>query len=238
MQSTCIRRPHTCTRCPWRRHSHAVRLDPWQKARGNDVSPRETRLLQEPLLFWSLSKLRRLPSNGVQTVSRAPDTLVLNLHTLMMGEAESFVVPFLGALQASISVLLTIFAGVIAAQFNLLSEKSSKEISKLCVRLFLPALLIVNVGSQLHADTGIKYVPVIVWALFYNFSSMLLGWGITRVFNMPEWVTPAIAFNNTTSLPLLLVQSLDATGILSSIDSSSDVIDRAKSFFLVNACVA
>lgn len=75
------------------------------------------------------------------------------LITSMSGDSGSFVVPFLGALQASIAVLLTIFAGVIAAQFNLLGEASSKEISKVCVKLFLPALLIVNVGSQLHADT-------------------------------------------------------------------------------------
>ena len=59
---------------------------------------------------------------------------------------------------------------------------------------------------------------------------------------MPHWVTPAIAFNNTTSLPLLLVQSLSATGILSSLlmssnDSMSDAIERAKSYFLVNAMI-
>ncbi|TKA66763.1 hypothetical protein B0A55_09654 [Friedmanniomyces simplex] len=155
----------------------------------------------------------------------------------MGSSSSSVVVPFLGALQASLSVLLTIAAGVLAAQTNLLSEKSSKEISKLCVRLFLPALLIVNVGSQLHLDTGIRYVPIILYALFYNLSSMLLGWAITRVFGMPEWVTPAVAFNNTTALPLLLVQSLDATGILASLDESGDVIERAKSYFLVNAMV-
>lgn len=66
---------------------------------------------------------------------------------------------------------------------------------------------------------------------------MGLGIVLTRVFKLPQWVTPAIAFNNTTSLPLLLVQSLDATGILSTLDDSSDVIDRAKSYFLVNAMV-
>jgi len=70
-----------------------------------------------------------------------------------MGDSGGFVVPFLGALQASISVLLTIFYGVIAAQFNLISEASAKDVSKACVRLFLPALLITNVGAQLHLDT-------------------------------------------------------------------------------------
>lgn len=71
----------------------------------------------------------------------------------MAEDAQSILVPFLSALQASIAVLLTIFAGVVAAQFNLLSESSSKDISKVCVKLFMPALLIVNVGSQLHVET-------------------------------------------------------------------------------------
>ncbi len=68
---------------------------------------------------------------------------------------------FLGALQASLSVLLTIGYGVIAAQFDLLKGPATKQISTVCVRMFLPALLITNVGSQLHADTGIRYVPIL-----------------------------------------------------------------------------
>ncbi len=68
---------------------------------------------------------------------------------------------FLGALQASLAVLLTIGYGVVAARFNLLKESSSRDISKLCVRLLLPALLITNVGSELHADTALRYVPVL-----------------------------------------------------------------------------
>ena len=78
-----------------------------------------------------------------------------------MSSAETFVTPFLGALQASIAVLLTIFYGALAGQFNLLSEKSAKDVSKTCVKLFLPALLIHNVGSQLHLDSGIRYVPIL-----------------------------------------------------------------------------
>jgi hypothetical protein len=60
----------------------------------------------------------------------------------------------------------------------------------------------------------------------------------TKFLNLPQWVTPALSFNNTTSLPLLLVQSLQSTGILDSLDASSDTIDRAKSYFLVNAMVS
>lgn len=75
--------------------------------------------------------------------------------------ASGILTVFLAALQASISVLLTIFYGAVAGQFNLISESSAKDISKTCVRLFLPALLIHNVGSQLSLDSGAKYVPIL-----------------------------------------------------------------------------
>ena len=81
-----------------------------------------------------------------------------------------------------------------------------------------------------------------VWALFYTLTSMLLGYVTTRFFKLPSWTTPAICFNNTTALPLLLVQSLDATGILTKLfmsedDTSSAAVNRAKSYFLVCAIV-
>ncbi|KAI9839993.1 MAG: hypothetical protein M1819_000185 [Sarea resinae] len=157
--------------------------------------------------------------------------------------ASSGLLPsFLGALQASLSVVLTITYGVIAAQFSLLSESSAKDISKLCVRMFLPALLITNVGSELHFDTILRYVPILIWSLIYTFLSMAIGFVATRFLRMPNWVVPALCFNNTTSLPLLLVQSLDATGILKGLvmgedDTTSKAVSRAKSYFLVCAMV-
>ena len=71
---------------------------------------------------------------------------------------------------------------------------------------------------------------------------MLLGFVTTRIFKLPSWVTPALCFNNTTSLPLLLIQSLQSTGILdkllmSDTDTSSAALARANSYFLVNAIV-
>lgn len=74
--------------------------------------------------------------------------------------ANEILTSFLGAIQASLSVLLVIFYDVVAAQFDILKGDSTKQISTLCVRMFLPALLIAKIGSQLHADTGIRYVPV------------------------------------------------------------------------------
>lgn len=50
---------------------------------------------------------------------------------------------FLGALQASLSVLLIVVYGAIAAQLNLLSDASTKDLSQTCVRFLLPALLFV-----------------------------------------------------------------------------------------------
>ncbi len=59
---------------------------------------------------------------------------------------------------------------------------------------------------------------------------------------MPSWVTPAISFNNTTALPLLLIESLASTGILdqllaSDTDTTDAALMRAQSYFLVNAMI-
>jgi predicted permease len=58
-------------------------------------------------------------------------------------------------------VLLTIFYGVLTAQFGLLSQRAAKEVSAMCVKLFLPALLIFKLGSQLELETGMRYVPIL-----------------------------------------------------------------------------
>ena len=170
--------------------------------------------------------------------------------------SSSLLSSFLGALQASLSVLLVISYGVLATQFDLLDKASAKKISTVCVRLFLPALLITKVGKELEISNVLSYVAILgmstlllfglwltrqVWAIAYNLTSIGVGALVVKVFRLPSWVIPAISFNNTTSLPLLLVQSLESTGILQSLirdgDSVSDAISRAQSFFLVNAIV-
>ena len=149
----------------------------------------------------------------------------------------SLVSSFLGALQASWSVLLVILYGVLAAEFKLLDAPSTKKISTVCVKLFLPALLITKIGRELDLETGVRYIPILVWAILYNVVSLGIGLAAVKLFNFPRWVTAAVAFNNTTSLPLLLVKSLEATGILKRLlvndDTTSEAINRAQSYFLV-----
>ncbi|KAF2448299.1 hypothetical protein P171DRAFT_210247 [Karstenula rhodostoma CBS 690.94] len=157
-------------------------------------------------------------------------------------DTSELVVPFVGALQASVSVLITIFFGVLTAQFNLLSVGAAKEVSRTCVRMFLPALLIYKLGSNLNKDTGVLYVPILIWSVSYTLISLGIGVVACRVFKLPNWVKLAVAFNNTTSLPLLLIQSLSTTGVLDVIippgDDASKALDRAESYFLINAMVS
>jgi predicted permease len=157
--------------------------------------------------------------------------------------AQAGLIPsFVAAIQASLSVLLVISYGGIAAYFKFLNPATSKSISKICVQMFLPALLLVQIGSELHADSAKRYVVIFVWALICHFVSFLIGIAAHLWLDMPDWITAALMFNNTTSYPLLLIQSLDGTGILSSLivtdESTRAAIERAKSYFLVFATVS
>jgi len=149
---------------------------------------------------------------------------------------------FLAAIQASLSVLLVIFYGAVSARLKLLNPSSAKSISKICVRLFLPALLLTKIGSELHSGSASRYGIILIWAFLCHFVSFLIGSAAHLFLGMPDWITAAIMFNNTTSYPLLLIQSLDETGILSKLivtdETTHDAIERAKSYFLVFATVS
>ncbi len=159
-----------------------------------------------------------------------------------MGAQAGLLNSFLAAIQASLSVLLVIFYGGIAAHYKLLDSQSAKHISKICVKMFLPALLLVQIGSELHGGSAHRYVLVLFWALCCHLVSFIIGISANKLLGMPDWITVAIMFNNTTSYPLLLIQSLDETGILGDLiitdETTRDAIERAKSYFLVFATVS
>jgi predicted permease len=149
---------------------------------------------------------------------------------------------FLGAIQASLSILLVIFYGGIAAKLKILTTDNTKAISKICVRMFLPALLLTKIGSELQTGSVSRYGIIFVWALVVHAISFLLGIFGSRVLKMPDWTTVAIMFNNSTSYPLLLIEALSETGILQSLivadESTKDAVERAKSYFLIFSTVS
>jgi auxin efflux carrier family protein len=149
---------------------------------------------------------------------------------------------FLAAVQASLSVLLVIFYGGVAAWLNLLTPANTKAISKVCVRMFLPALLFTKIGSELHTGSAMRYFTIFVWAIICHLVSFLVGIVAHLYLGMPDWTTAALMFNNTTSYPLLLIAALDQTGILKSLivtdETTREAIERAKSYFLVFATIS
>ncbi|OKL63641.1 hypothetical protein UA08_00500 [Talaromyces atroroseus] len=155
---------------------------------------------------------------------------------------KGLVQPFLGALQACISVLLTLLYGVVTRQANLIHESSINEMSGICVKIFLPALTLVKLGSELHLAIAVNYLPVFIWSILYTVISIAIGRAFTYLLRLPQWVTPAVTFNNTSSLPLLLLQTLHSTGslklILSPGQTEQDALNRAQSYFLVCAVVS
>lgn len=155
---------------------------------------------------------------------------------------NGFLASFIATVQASLSVLLVISYGAIAAWLGLLNASNGKAISKICVKMFLPALLLVQIGSELHPGSANRYLIILLWAFICHFVSFLIGIFAHLVFGLPDWTTAAIMFNNTTSYPLLLIQSLEQTGILSKLlvadETTRELVGRAKSYFLVFATVS
>lgn len=74
---------------------------------------------------------------------------------------NGFLTPFLGALQACVCVLLTMCYGVVARRLRLIHDATINDMSGLAVKLFLPALIVVHLGQQLHLGTALNYVPVL-----------------------------------------------------------------------------
>lgn len=65
----------------------------------------------------------------------------------------------------------------------------------------------ISITKRIHWLTSLqtlRCVPEIIYSIVYNALSLGIGLAITKLFRMLTWTSPAIAFNNTTSLPLLL----------------------------------
>ncbi|EKM77880.1 hypothetical protein AGABI1DRAFT_60805 [Agaricus bisporus var. burnettii JB137-S8] len=153
---------------------------------------------------------------------------------------SALVVSFFGGLQASVSVLLTLCCGFIGARMGMVRSTTARDISALCRNLFLPALLITEVGSQLTLERLHEYTPIFIWSIAYAMTMIAIGEMAVKLFQVPRWTVVAVTFNNTVSLPILLTRSLLETGILTGIADGNveAAMRRATSYFLMNSFVS
>lgn len=146
------------------------------------------------------------------------------------------------AIQASLSVVLVILYGAVLSHLSLLTPASAKSVSRICIKLFLPALLLTKLGSEMELQSASCYGTLLCWALLVHTVSFLIGSAARYYGKMPGWVTVLVMFNNTTSYPLLLIQSLANTGILDELikghETTEQAVEKAKSYFLVHATVS
>ncbi|OCH86382.1 hypothetical protein OBBRIDRAFT_761455 [Obba rivulosa] len=157
-----------------------------------------------------------------------------------MSPDGSFLSSFLGALQGTISVLLTVLAGYAFARPGKLDHTTVRRISKLCANLFLPCLIIEQMGPQLTAEKLARLWVVPVWGLASTLLAHLIGWAGQAVLRLPYWTIVAAGRPNTTALPLLLLQALASTGVLDALGDGEDAgttLRRAKAMILLNVIV-
>ena len=82
---------------------------------------------------------------------------------------------FLGALQGTISVLLTLLSGYVASQLGLLDPHTIHRLSMLCSNLFLPCLIITQMGPAITIDQLHRVWIIPVWGLVSSALAHLIG---------------------------------------------------------------
>ncbi|KAI0779556.1 auxin efflux carrier [Fomes fomentarius] len=148
---------------------------------------------------------------------------------------------FSGAFQGSISVLLTLLAGYTMARRGYLTHETTRHVSKLCTTLFLPCLIVEQMGPQLTVSKLADVWIIPFWGLASTILAHAVGYIGKRVMRLPYWTVAACGRPNSNALPLLLLQSLEHTGVLDTLsqrgESPRDTLGRAKSLILLNAIV-
>ncbi|KAI0686869.1 auxin efflux carrier [Cerioporus squamosus] len=130
---------------------------------------------------------------------------------------------FSGAFQGSISVLLTLLAGYVMARKGYLNHQTVRNVSKLCTTLFLPCLIIEEMGPELTARNLSTVWIIPLWGLVSTLLAHAIGYLGKRIMKLPYWTVVACGRPNSNALPLLLLQSLEHTGVLDNLSKDGDL---------------
>ncbi|KAL7423975.1 hypothetical protein Q5752_001560 [Cryptotrichosporon argae] len=145
------------------------------------------------------------------------------------------------AVIAAVSVILVLLYGYLARRRDLLSQEGESNVSKLCTTIFLPCLLFSEIGPLATWSNIQHYWIILVYSVLFQLVSYLFGAVAVYGLKMPQWLIPCMVFNNATSLPLLLLNSLGSMGTLDPLLGKGESLDAALSrgrvYLLINALV-
>ncbi|KAF8758808.1 Auxin Efflux Carrier superfamily [Rhizoctonia solani] len=141
----------------------------------------------------------------------------------MSSEASNLLEVAIGSAEASISVLLVLGFGYYAQYAGWVNDQGEKQISHLCVTVFLPALLFTQIGPHATPHNLIDYGIIVLLSIFAMVVSYLAGIASRRS-------------------PLLLLDSLEKTGTIGIIigkggGSVPDAVARGRTYLLIAALV-
>ncbi|KAJ6619461.1 membrane transport protein-domain-containing protein [Mycena sp. CBHHK59/15] len=158
----------------------------------------------------------------------------------MFSQVQDLVEGMVSSAKASTSVILVLVYGYVLRRFNFISQEGEINISRLGTKFFLPALLFSEIGPLATADNLKNYWPIIPLSLFFQITALCVAL-LSRLAGMPQHYVPMFIFNNVTSLPLLLINSLASTGGLDSLVTADRTLDgvlkTGRVYILINALV-
>lgn len=145
------------------------------------------------------------------------------------------------AAESSLSVILVLFYGYICSKYDFLSETGERSISKLCVNLFLPAMLLTDMGSHISLETLEEFWPLVALPIVMLTVTYFLGRFSVRFFNQPLYIVPGMVFNNVVAMPLLLMEAISNSDVLVPLlrenESIEQALVRAKAYVLLHGIV-
>ncbi|KIM37148.1 hypothetical protein M413DRAFT_448659 [Hebeloma cylindrosporum] len=134
----------------------------------------------------------------------------------MQDAGSSHQTPFADLLLAVFNSILEVFllcaAGYILAKNGILDKKTQKQINRLNVSLFTPALLFSKVAFFLTPEKLKELWIIPIWFVIVTTASMAIGCIFGWLFNLRKsqqsFVMAAAMFMNSNALPIALMQSL------------------------------
>ncbi|KAJ7784838.1 hypothetical protein DFH07DRAFT_483 [Mycena maculata] len=158
----------------------------------------------------------------------------------MSSTASDLLEGIVSSTKASISVILVLLYGYAMRKWKLISQEGESNISRIDTTFFLPALLFTEIGPLATWDNLKKYWPIIPLSVCFQLIALTVALASRLLGMLPHYV-PLFVFNNVTSLPLLLIEALAATGALDPLVMPGKTLDGAlkngRVYVLINALV-